>query len=66
MVTASLFARTSTAKALPVNFWQSRQWHIVALRRIGLGCVAHRAAEAAAFDLHLDSFDLVPFRLKVE
>src|SRR6476660_10288977 len=23
-------------------------------RRIGLGCVAHRAAEAAAFDLHLD------------
>src|SRR5208282_950627 len=23
-------------------------------RRVGLGCVTHRAAEAAAFDLHLD------------
>jgi len=31
MVTASLVARTSVAKALPVNFWQSRQWHTVAL-----------------------------------
>src|SRR6516162_8597748 len=31
IVTASLFARTSAAKALPVNFWQSRQWHTVAL-----------------------------------
>src|SRR5262249_18079592 len=28
---ASLGTRTSTAKALPVNFWQSRQWHTVAL-----------------------------------
>ena len=31
IVTASLVARTSAAKALPVNFWQSRQWQIVAL-----------------------------------
>src|ERR1700751_1503535 len=27
-------------------------------RRIGLGCIAHRAAEAAAFDLHLDPCSL--------
>ena len=26
-----LGTRTSAAKALPVNFWQSRQWHTVAL-----------------------------------
>jgi hypothetical protein len=31
IVTASLVARTSAAKALPVNFWQSRQWHTVAV-----------------------------------
>jgi hypothetical protein len=31
MVTAALGTRTSAAKALPVNFWQSRQWHTVAL-----------------------------------
>src|SRR5215467_13980289 len=31
IVTASLVARSSAAKALPVNFWQSRQWHTVAL-----------------------------------
>src|SRR6516225_8234685 len=31
--------------------------------RVGLGCVAHRAAEATAFDLHLDPFALLPFRL---
>src|SRR5438094_8055641 len=31
MVSASLGTRTSAAKALPVNFWQSRQWHTVAL-----------------------------------
>jgi hypothetical protein len=35
-------------------------------RRIGLGCVAHRAAEAAAFDLHLNPLALLPFRLKAE
>jgi hypothetical protein len=33
MVTASLLARTSVAKTLPVNFWQSRQCHTVALVR---------------------------------
>src|SRR5437660_739521 len=31
IVSASLATRTSAAKALPVNFWQSRQWHTVAL-----------------------------------
>ena len=35
-------------------------------RRFALGCVAHRAAEAAAFDLHLDPLALLPFRLKAE
>ena len=30
-------------------------------RRVGLGCVAHRAAEATAFDLHLDPFLFYPF-----
>ena len=35
-------------------------------RRVGLGCVAYRAAEAAAFDLHLDPLALSPFRLKTE
>jgi hypothetical protein len=35
-------------------------------RRIGLGCIAHRAAEAAAFDLHLDPLALLPSRLKAE
>jgi hypothetical protein len=33
-------------------------------RRVGLGCVAHRAAEAAAFDLHLDPLAILPFRLQ--
>jgi hypothetical protein len=33
-------------------------------RRVGLGCVAHRAAEAAAFDLPLDPRDLLPFDSK--
>src|SRR5215468_1661397 len=31
IVIASFGTRTSAAKALPVNFWQSRQWHTVAL-----------------------------------
>jgi hypothetical protein len=35
-------------------------------RRIGLGCVAHRAAEAAAFDFHLDPLAVFPLRLKTE
>ena len=35
-------------------------------RRVGLGCVAHRAAEAAAFDLNLDPLALLPSRLKAE
>src|SRR3984893_5077931 len=31
-------------------------------RRVGLGCVSHRAAEAAAFDLHVDPpCSLYPF-----
>jgi hypothetical protein len=33
-------------------------------RRIGLGCVPHSAAEAPAFDHHLDPLALLPFRLK--
>jgi hypothetical protein len=61
IVTAFLVARTSAAKALPVNFWQSRQWQHRRARRIGLGCIAHRAAEAAAFDLHLDPLLSYPF-----
>src|SRR3954453_12301525 len=35
-------------------------------RRVGLGCVAHRAAEAATFDLHLNLLALLPSRLKAE
>src|SRR5580693_2687840 len=35
-------------------------------RRVGLGCVAHRAAEAAAFDFHLDPLAILPSRLKAE
>ena len=35
-------------------------------RRVGLGCVAHRAAEATAFDLHVDPLALLAFRLKAE
>src|SRR5215831_9900881 len=35
-------------------------------RRVCLGCVPHRAAEAAAFDLHLDPLALSPSRLKAE
>jgi len=35
-------------------------------RRVGLCCVTHRAAEAAAFDLHLDPLPLLPFRLQAE
>src|SRR5437588_349797 len=31
IVIASLGTRTSAAKVLPVNLWQSRQWHTVAL-----------------------------------
>ena len=34
--------------------------------RVRLGCVAHRAAEAAAFDRHLDPLAVLPFRLKAE
>jgi hypothetical protein len=34
--------------------------------RIGVGCVAHRAAEAATFDLHLDPLALLPSRLNAE
>jgi hypothetical protein len=32
------------------------------VRRVGLGCVAYRTAEAAAFDLHFDPLVLSPFR----
>jgi hypothetical protein len=35
-----LATRTSAAKALPVNFWQSRQWHTVAL--VGLASAVYR------------------------
>ena len=35
-------------------------------RRLGLGCVAHRAAEAATFDLHLKRRAILPSRLKAE
>ena len=35
-------------------------------RRVGLCCVAHRATEAAAFDLPLDPLALSPVRLKTE
>jgi len=35
-------------------------------RRVGLGCIAHRAAEATAFDLHVDPFALLPVRRKAE
>ena len=66
MVTASFVARTSAAKALPVNFLAIPAMAHCCAGWIGLGRVAHRAAEAAAFDLHLDFFDRVPFRLKVE
>jgi len=34
--------------------------------RVGLGGIAHRAAEAAAFDLHLDPLAPLPSRLKAE
>jgi hypothetical protein len=54
IVSASLGTRTSAAKVLPVNLWQSRQMAHRSACRLGLGYVAHRAAEAAAFDLHLD------------
>src|SRR6516162_4032877 len=33
-------------------------------RWVGFGCIAYRAAETAAFDLHPDSPFLSPFRLK--
>jgi hypothetical protein len=33
-------------------------------RRVGFGGIAHRTAEAAAFDLHLDSLALFSSRLK--
>src|SRR3984893_11915253 len=35
-------------------------------RRVRLGCVTHRAAEATAFDLHVDPLALLAFRLKAE
>ena len=65
MISASLGTRTSAAKALPVNFWQPAMAHCCA-RRVGLGCVAHRAAEAAALDFHLDLLALLPSRRKAK
>jgi hypothetical protein len=66
IVTASLVARTSAAKALPVNFLAIPAMAHRRARRVGLGCVPHRTAEAAAFDLHLDPLALLPFRPKTE
>src|SRR4029078_1603846 len=31
LIFRNLYTRSSAAKALPVNFWQSRQWQTVAL-----------------------------------
>src|SRR5262249_59171371 len=42
MVSASLGTRTNAAKTLPVNFWQSRQWHTVAL--VGSASAVKRTA----------------------
>ena len=52
IVSASFGTATSAAKALPVNFWQSRQWQTVAAGLLHRRRVAHRAAQAAALDLH--------------
>jgi hypothetical protein len=56
MVSASLGTRTSAAKALPVNFLAIPAMAHRRARRVGLRRVAHRAAQVAAFDLHLDPF----------
>ena len=66
IVTASLVARTSAAKALPVNFLAIPAMAHRRAGRVGPGCVAHSAAEAAAFDLHLDLLALLPSPLKAE
>src|SRR6516162_374762 len=65
IVSASLGTRTSAAKALPVNFWQSRQWHTVALVGSARPCSAPRR-RGSAFDLHLDTLALLTSRLKAE
>jgi len=58
IVSASLGTRTNAAKALPVNFGNPGN---SCAGRVGLGGVAHSAAEAAAFDLHLDPLLSFPF-----
>jgi hypothetical protein len=66
IVSPSLATRTSVAKALPVNLAIPAMAHRCA-RRVGLGCVAYRAAQAAAFDLHLDHpLALYAFGFKAE
>jgi len=63
---ASLFARTSAAKALAGEFLAISAMADRCTRRVGLGRIAHRATEAAALDLHLDLLALLPSRLKPE
>ena len=58
IVTASLFARTSAAKGASGEFLAIPAMAHCRARRVGLGGIAHRAAQAAAFDLHLDPLTL--------
>jgi hypothetical protein len=64
IVIASLATRTGAAKALPFLAISAMAHRCT--RRVGLGCVPHRTAEASAFDLHVDPLVLLPFRLKAE
>src|SRR5215472_11843651 len=49
---------TSELLAIPAMAHRCTRW-------VGLGCVAHRAAEATAFDLHLDPLHSYPFARSV-
>src|SRR5262250_644530 len=64
-VTSFFGTRTSATKALQVNFWQSRQWHTVAL--VGSASAVYRTAPQRQPPLISISIPLgLRYRLKAE